>query len=412
MTPLRIGSLFSGYSGLDLAVRAVFPAATTAWVSDNDPGACKILAHRLPDAPNLGDVTAVDWSQVEPVDVMTAGFPCQPVSSAGKQLGLADERWLFGEIVRALGDLDPQPRLLLLENVPRLRTLDRGNVMAAVVHGLASVGFVGRYRLLRASDVWACHKRERIFIAAHPEDVRHEWSGRARAGWTGPADGRRLPTPRARDVKGRNQRNDDTCLTGALLPTPRATDGTKGGPNQRGSGGDLMLPSAVALLPTPAVNDMGRGKTPEDWTGRMKAEHGNGNGHGKSLDIDVQRLLPTPGVADSDGGHHSRSGDRSDELLLKGIAHHDRFGDYAAAIARQEQAFGHPAPDPTEPAPRGGRRLSCRFTEWMMGLPPGWITDVPGITHNETLKAAGNGVVPQQAAAALTWLLAAQERAA
>jgi len=62
-----------------------------------------------------------------------------------------------------------------------------------------------------------------------------------------------LPTPTARDHKGHNQRRDDTCLTGALLPTPRATDGTKGGPNQRGSSGDLMLPSAVHLLPTPTA---------------------------------------------------------------------------------------------------------------------------------------------------------------
>lgn len=62
-----------------------------------------------------------------------------------------------------------------------------------------------------------------------------------------------LPTPMGRDGKGANQRGDTTCLHGALLPTPRATDGTKGGPNQRGSSGDLMLPSAVALLATPRV---------------------------------------------------------------------------------------------------------------------------------------------------------------
>jgi hypothetical protein len=67
-----------------------------------------------------------------------------------------------------------------------------------------------------------------------------------------------LPTPTSRDGKGANQRRDDTCLHGALLPTPRATDGTKGGPNQRGSSGDLMLPSAVTqLLPTPRVTTGG-----------------------------------------------------------------------------------------------------------------------------------------------------------
>ena len=68
-----------------------------------------------------------------------------------------------------------------------------------------------------------------------------------------------LPTPTSRDGKGRNQRNDTTCLPGAvveLFPTPRATDGTKGCPAQRGSKGDLMLPSAVMqLLPTPTAAD-------------------------------------------------------------------------------------------------------------------------------------------------------------
>src|SRR5690606_37691370 len=91
-----------------------------------------------------------------------------------------------------------------------------------------------------------------------------------------------------------------------LLPTPRASDGDKGGPNQRGSSGDLMLPSAVVqLLPTPVVNDMGKAYTPDEWdawTARLKAEHGNGNGHGPSLEIEAARLaepelLPTPMTA-------------------------------------------------------------------------------------------------------------------
>jgi hypothetical protein len=71
-----------------------------------------------------------------------------------------------------------------------------------------------------------------------------------------------LPTPTARDGKGHNQRRDDTCLTGALLPTPRATDGTKGGPNQCDSSGDLMLPSAVQLLPTPVATAYGTNQSP------------------------------------------------------------------------------------------------------------------------------------------------------
>jgi len=190
------------------------------------------------------------------------------------------------------------------------------------------------------------------------------------------------------------------------LPTPRATDGTKGGPNQRGSSGDLMLPSAVTLLPTPAVNDMGAGKTVDEWdawTDRMKTAHGNGNGHGKSLSIEAARLLPTPSVADGMGGHLTRSGDRSNELLLPGVAkaHQQAWGQYAAAIARAEQAIGRPAPPPTETGPKGAPRLSPRFVEFLMMLPEGWVTDVAGLTRNELLKMLGNGVVPAQCAAAL-----------
>lgn len=97
---------------------------------------------------------------------------------------------------------------------------------------------------------------------------------------------------------------------------------------------------------------------------------------------------------------------RDDALaLLDGIAHADRWGEYVAAIARHEQAFGRPAPEPTEPGPKGNPRLSARFCEWMMMLPAGWVTDVPGVTRNQALKALGNGVVPPQAAAALRLML-------
>lgn len=87
-----------------------------------------------------------------------------------------------------------------------------------------------------------------------------------------------------------------------------------------------------------------------------------------------------------------------------------RWGQYAAAISRWESRT-RPAPPPTEPGANGQPRLSPRFSEWLMGLPDGWITDVPGVTRNEALRLAGNGVVPQQAAEALRvmagWVVAA-----
>lgn len=71
--------------------------------------------------------------------------------------------------------------------------------------------------------------------------------------------------------------------------------------------------------------------------------------------------------------------------------------------------LGRPAPAPTELAPRGGQRLSPEFVTWLMGWPAGWVTDVPGVSRNDALRICGNGVVPQQAAAALRWLLAVED---
>ncbi|MGW4050762.1 DNA cytosine methyltransferase [Streptomyces sp. NPDC004779] len=94
---LRIGSLCTGYGGLDMAVQAVL-GGTLAWVSDPDPGASRILAHHHPEVPNLGDLTAVDWAAVEPVDVVVGGYPCQPFSTAGKRKGTADARHIWPSI--------------------------------------------------------------------------------------------------------------------------------------------------------------------------------------------------------------------------------------------------------------------------------------------------------------------------
>jgi DNA (cytosine-5)-methyltransferase 1 len=81
------------------------------------------------------------------------------------------------------------------------------------------------------------------------------------------------------------------------------------------------------------------------------------------------------------------------------------WGKFEPAIKRWEETLGRPAPAPTKPDGKdGAHRLSSAFTEWMMGVPEGWITDC-GLTRNEELKACGNGVVPQQAELALRVLL-------
>ena len=169
--------------GLDLAVHMAIPDTRTVWVSDVEPGPNKILAERFPHAPNLGDITTIDWDQVEPVDILAGGFPCQPVSVAGTRKGVTDERWLFDEIITALSVLDPRPKLCVFENVPGLLTANRGDAMARVIEGLASAGYVGRYGVHRAADIGAPHRRERVFIVAHPHGTKlAEWGQRLSAG--------------------------------------------------------------------------------------------------------------------------------------------------------------------------------------------------------------------------------------
>lgn len=182
-----------------------------------------------------------------------------------------------------------------------------------------------------------------------------------------------------------------------MLPTPRATDGTKGGPNQRGSSGDLMLPSAVALMGTPRASEW-KGSGP---VGSKSHDHMLSHEY---LCAQVL-LLPTPRVKNNE--NRQSEGYGGEDGNFYGLLHDEsRWGDYAAAIARWEHVLGRPAPAPTQTSAKGNPQLSAAFVEWMMGLPAGWVTDVPGITRNEALKALGNGVVPQQAEAAIRWLLA------
>lgn len=113
---LRVGSLFSGYGGLDLAVEEIFDARTI-WFSEINEPVARVFAHHWPDAPNLGDITAIDWNDVEPVDVLCGGFPCQDVSTVGKMAGLkpGTRSGLWAHMATAIDAL--QPEWVVIENV-------------------------------------------------------------------------------------------------------------------------------------------------------------------------------------------------------------------------------------------------------------------------------------------------------
>ena len=190
------------------------------------------------------------------------------------------------------------------------------------------------------------------------------------------------------------------------MPTPKALDGIKG--NLKTSQERLDAGSMVDL--PNVAND-------------LAAENGGGGSYfppqqhqtGKAQTIPVlevhpavesQPLLPTTRRSMGNAsGPEVDAGDpkkRIENAVLLGAI---SWGKFEPAIRRWEKVLGRPAPAPTKPDGKdGAHRLSSLFTEWMMGLPEGWITDA-GLTRNEELKACGNGVVPQQAELALRILL-------
>lgn len=172
---------------------------------------------------------------------------------------------------------------------------------------------------------------------------------------------------------------------GALMPTPKAQDGVKGNlktsAEREEAGFFVDLPNVANDL---ALENLGG-------------------------------LIPTPTASDWKGANHSGSGSASSNGIATFASNHSQeatvlldeisWGKFEPAIRRWEQTIGRPAPAPTKPDGKdGAHRLSSLFTEWMMGLPEGWITG-HGLSRNDELKMAGNGVVPQQAELALRILL-------
>ena len=380
---LRIGSLFSGYGGLDLAVQSVYDAEH-AWFCEFDPAPSKILAHHWPDVPNLKDVTAVDWATVEPIDILTGGFPCQDVSVAGRRAGMTDgtRSGLWSHMAHAIDILRPQ--LVVIENVGGLFSARAASVMEshpwclggdgtgsdtvllraidAVLSTLSELGYDAEWTALRASDVGAAHGRLRVFITAHP-------SGGGSGGWSA------LPL-----AGGTGE--PDAAAVGAD-PRPGPSGDTPG----------------LTLLPTPMTSYSSRDV--ETWRAQRPAGNGNVREAVGDLAIVAEQILPTPRATDGTKGGPNRAGSSGD-LMPTSAVQSERFGPYAPAIQRWEQVLGRPAPDPTEPG-KNRPRLAAKFVEFLMGLPDGHVTGV-GLTRNQELKALGNGVVPQQGAAALAHL--------
>ena len=387
--PLKVGSLFTGYGGLDQAARAVF-GGELAWACDNHPSAVTLLQHRHPDVPNLGDITAVDWDQVERVALLCAGFPCTDISNAGERAGIEGaQSGLWSNVVTAIRVL--RPRYVLLENVSALlvRGLDR------VAADLAALGYDLRWVCLRASDIGAPHRRDRWFGYATPADT----------------NGGGL---REQPVAECGRSGEALAIESRAHNTASHTYGTGPQGTEPAWGRDL---SARGIAANANLGGLGTIQ-PDVRTGQPDAHWGAAADTHRGGQQGIQERHGEP-----HGARQGARGANPDGHLLD-------WGQFEPAIRRWEALVERPAPEPTELSiaylkmlrrrlerrdkrpvgMRGSLRpvrvLSPRFVEWLMGLPAGWVTDVPSLSRAQQLRLLGNGVVPQQGEAAIRMLCA------
>jgi DNA (cytosine-5)-methyltransferase 1 len=159
---LRIGSLFSGIGGLEMGLEWA-GLGHVVWQVEQDSFCREVLARHWPGARRYEDVRSVGAATLSPVDVLCGGFPCQDISAANHAgRGLDGKRSsLWFEYLRLIDEL--KPRVVIIENVARL--VRRG--LDTVVAGLDGLGFTVEGTRIRAGDVGAPHRRERLFLVAY-----------------------------------------------------------------------------------------------------------------------------------------------------------------------------------------------------------------------------------------------------
>lgn len=406
---ITVGSLSSGYGGLEMALSMWLGAIDVRWHSEIDDDASRVLKTHWPEVPNLGSFADDDfWECAERVHLMCGGIPCQPFSAAGRQLGEADARHLWPFWRRGI-ELH-RPPTVVFENVANLTRGKMRPTFDAIIADLLALGYDVRWCLLGACAVGAAHHRHRVFLLAchtrttpHVRQVTVQTCGQAHAAY--------LPTTMARDGDGRGEgderywsvraeRRPNGLPLGAvvaLLPTPVAKDAESTAPTEWERNSLALRAQVLDFLCTPAARD-------GDQRGQGSIEHMRRRieaGHTVNLGDQLAAMLPSLARGDGSNGGPNQ-GIASGDIALSSAVQPERWGKYAAAIARHAAVMGTLPPEPTEIGPKGGRRLAAAFSEWLMMLPAGHLTSV--LDRNPALARAGNGVVPLQAATALRLL--------
>lgn len=194
---LTVGSLFAGIGGFDLGFqRAGFEIS---WQAEIDQFCQKVLSKHFPEAKRYGDIRTVGAANLDPVDVICGGFPCQDISIAGKGAGLAGERsGLWFEMHRIISEL--RPKYVVVENVRRLLTLGLDRVLGT----LAEIGYDAEWEIISAGDIGAPHRRERLWVVAYSDEIRRFHVGNTR--------GEEIISDENRIVEGEERRREEREL--------------------------------------------------------------------------------------------------------------------------------------------------------------------------------------------------------
>jgi DNA (cytosine-5)-methyltransferase 1 len=314
-----------------------------AWHAEIDKPACRVLARHWPHVPNLGDVTKIDWATVPPVDILCGGSPCTNVSTAGKRDGYGEgtESALWENMAEAIATI--KPTLVVWENVDGARSRIRGT--RGVEPGKTDLGGDARPGTPDSQPLIA---RVAGDLASNGYDCR--WA-----------------TVRASDA-GLCHERKRVFLCGWAAASNADSDPW----GRVGQDGEGLQPFAATDSPGGA-----RAASPAD-AGR---DDGTSGVTLLRDDADTDDNWAAAGLMSPEQAH-----------ALK---------EFMPAIRLNQSVAGRPAPDPVTAGVRADAVLSARWTEWMMGLPEGWVTDTPGVTNRQAARMCGLGVAPLQAALAL-----------
>ena len=255
---------------------------------ERDAFAAALLVARMEEqtmdvAPIWDDLTSFDstaWREC--VDILSAGIPCQPFSYAGKHSGTEDERWLWPDIHRI--NQDCRASQIFIENTPGL--IQRG--LYEILHDLAEMGYSAEWGLFNASDSQAPHKRQRVFLLAHREDIDIKpWSDRAklytqlREQGMGYSNGQHVEGSGSEYRLGEKEPEQDNepHSTGCIMADTKCKrrvggpESLKDGDRQSGHKGNENLEGA-ALWPTPIARDAGGSRRETVKKGSWKSKDG------------------------------------------------------------------------------------------------------------------------------------------